>query len=123
MSKAVVHVCTNCQHPDYKSRRRGEAGGEALFVALRKALRDHKLDKEFSVEEITCLGNCKKRCRVSVAAPGNWSWLIGDLLPEDNFDDLMSFLRDWLDADAGLIPKEERSKWLMHHALGRVPPH
>ena len=122
MSEAVVHVCTNCQHPDYKSRRQGKAGGEALPEALLKALEERKLDHLFKIDLITCLGNCKKRCRISVATPGRWSWLIGEISPEDDFKELMDFLEDWLDAENALIPKQERSKWLMQHGLGRVPP-
>ena len=122
IEEAAVHVCTNCQHPDYRSRRLGKAGGEALSEALKAALEEQRLGHTFKIELITCLGNCKKRCRISVAAPGRWSWLIGDLSPEDDFTDLMDFLRAWQRAENGLIPKEERSKWLLRHGIGRVPP-
>jgi len=122
MNEAVVHVCTHCRHPDYKARRQGKPGGEALPEALKTALEEQGLDHIFKIEPITCLGNCKKRCRLSVVAPGRWSWLIGDLSPQDDFIELMDFLRAWQAAENGLIPKEERSKWLLRHGLGRVPP-
>ncbi len=122
MNEAVVHVCTNCQHPDYKARRLRKTGGKALPEVLKAALEEQGLDHIFKIELITCLGNCKKRCRISVAAPERWSWLIGNLSPEDDFIELMNFLRAWQGAENGLIPKEERSKWLLRHGLGRVPP-
>lgn len=122
MNEAVVHVCTNCQHPDYKARRLGKVGGEAFPEILKTALEEQGLNRTFKIELITCLGNCKKRCRISVGAPGRWSWLIGDLSPEDDFTELMDFLQSWQGAENGLIPKAERSKWLLRHGLGRVPP-
>lgn len=122
MSEAVVHVCTNCKHPVYKSRRHGVIGGEALSHAVKTALVEHGLDGRVSVEEIPCLGNCKKRCRLSIAAPGRWSWLFGNIAPEDDLSEFIFVIREWLNIENGLIPKNERRKWLMRHTLGRVPP-
>ena len=119
---ATVHVCVNCTHPNSAKRRSGVAGGEAVFERLSELLEGEGLSDVFTIERVVCLGNCKKRCRVSVAAPGRWSWLVGEIAPETDLDEFVAFLRAWAGADAGLIPKDERSKWLQRKALGRVPP-
>ncbi len=57
-----------------------------------------------------------------MANPWRWSWLLADLHPEDGVEDIVGFLREWEGAEHGLIPKEERSAWLVSHAVGRLPP-
>ena len=105
-----IHICVNCTHPDAAKRQSGVAGGEAVINRLSARLDDDGLSDHFSVERVVCLGNCKKRCRVSVAAPSRWSWLIGEIASENDLDAFVVFPRAWLDGDAGLIPKDERSK-------------
>jgi predicted metal-binding protein len=89
---------------------------------LASALDREGLAARFRIEETGCLGGCSRRCRISVANPNRWSWLLSDLRPQDGGAEIVQFLRDWEGADLGLIPKDARSAWLLTHAIGRLPP-
>lgn len=123
MTKGTIHVCTECRHPSYSKHRQGKAGGFALIDEIGRALTREELDRDFRLDAVKCLGNCKKRCRISFGAPKKWSWLIGGISPDDDLADLMRVLRKWDRAETGLIAKEERGKWLLRHSLGRLPPY
>ena len=89
---------------------------------LEAALVREGLAPRFRIEDTGCLGGCNRRCRISVANPARWSWLLSDLRPQDGPEDILQFLKDWQAAEAGLIPKEDRKAWLLTHAIGRLPP-
>lgn len=122
MEKTTIHVCTRCKLPDAGARSEGGTAGLQMRDMLGMALDREGLASRFRVEETSCLGGCSRRCRISVANPNRWSWLLSDLRPQDGADDIMQFLRDWEEADMGLIPKAERKAWLLTHAIGRLPP-
>lgn len=122
MSPAVLHVCGQC-----RVRKKSEARGEHLDAARLRArieelLAGGALSEKIQISPQVCLGNCKRALRVSIAGPDRWSWLIGDIATAHDCDELLVFVRQWLAAPQGLIAKQNRSAWLIGHALGRLPP-
>lgn len=122
MNKYEVQVCIECKHPSLIKRWSGVAGGSALLDAIVSKVSAHGLDNTFEFRPVACLGNCKHRCRMSVVGQGRWTWIVGDIHPVRDGDDIVEFLQAWLKADKGLIPKLCRSPWLVEKSLGRVPP-
>jgi predicted metal-binding protein len=77
---------------------------------------------ELQAQGFACLGNCRRRCRMSVAAPGRWAWLIGDIAPGDHLAPLCAFLDAWLASPDGAVPKDRRPEALRRKLIGRVAP-
>ena len=121
-SQPVIHVCVTCRHPDLSRHRRGEGGGAAMPAALQGALDREGLADQFELRTYECLGSCSYRCRISIAGAGRWSWLFGKLSPNDDLTPLARFLRFWLSAPDGFVPKPDRPAALGAWLLGRVPP-
>ena len=118
----TLHVCINCTHPDYKSRKLKKAGGEAVLEILQSKIQESNSVQPITVKPIICLGNCGKRCRVSISGPKKWSWLFGELSPDKDLSEFIEVIEKWQEEPDGFILKEERSKWLVRHTLGRTPP-
>ncbi|TCS64756.1 DUF1636 family protein [Varunaivibrio sulfuroxidans] len=122
MSPAALHVCGQCRVREKAGARGVSSGADPLRMRIESLLRRSELNEEIQISPQTCLGNCKRALRASVAAPGRWSWLIGDITDAQDCDELLVFIRQWLAAPQGLIAKQDRSAWLITHALGRLPP-
>lgn len=102
---AEIHLCATCPQ------------GNAIGTALRAAAPD--LAETLRV--FPCLGGCRRRARLSIAAPGRWGWMFGDLTP-DAVPDLLAFIRLWLADAEGLVHKHRRPTALRTAILGRMPP-
>ena len=123
MTCSTIHVCIRCKLASSKRRGGYETHGLQLRDALIDALEGAGLASRFRIAETACLGGCNRRCRISIADPARWSWLLADLRPdEQDAGQIIRFLEEWLAAEDGLIPKTERSAWLVSHAIGRMPP-
>lgn len=102
---AEIHICTTCPQ------------GRALASAFCAAAPD-LVD---AVRIFPCLGGCTRRSRASIAAPGLWGWMFGDLKPYDA-PDFIAFIRLWCADAEGLVPKHQRPTTLRTAILGRMPP-
>ncbi len=114
-----IQVCVEC---GTKAVPPGEPpAGEKLYDLIRDILSDPQLSS-LKARKVACLGNCDCECRVAMADPDRWSWMLGDVHPDED----AAFLRDvfhlWVNAPNGLIPKAERPQALKDKALGRMPP-
>jgi len=117
----VIQVCEGCTDADPAKRAARTGGGPALRAAVDALVADLPADAGMKVAGFSCIGNCAKRVRLSVAGPGRWSWLFGELSPADA-PALKAFVSVWLAAPAGLVPKNDRPPTLRPKILGRVPP-
>lgn len=117
----AVHVCTGCSHPSRDRRSDGPTGLD-MVPAIRSLVGKAGLGEALGVAPYPCLGNCERRCRLSVGGRGRWSWLLGDLAPDDVPTDLATFIQRWVAAPDGFLAKESRPPRLRRHLIGRVPP-
>ena len=67
---ATVLVCVTCKSEE------GPAG-----VALYGALAARLVDEDIALSPVECLSVCKRPCTVALAAPGKWTYVVGDLEP------------------------------------------
>ena len=114
-SPAVLHVCRSC------TRRGIATAGPALAAALREALAA-AVGAAVEVRESRCMGECRRRCRACIVGARRWSWLFGDLHPDQDLGALVLFIRHWLAAPDGRIASEDRPAGIRWHLIGRVPP-
>lgn len=114
-----VQVCLEC---GTKAAQPGEApAGEKLFDLVSDILNDPAL-ATLQPRKVACLGNCDCDCRVALAHPERWSWMLGDVDPLRDEAFLREVIRLWVDAPNGLIPKADRPQALTDKSLGRIPP-
>ncbi|MDB5411825.1 MAG: hypothetical protein JWR10_160 [Rubritepida sp.] len=118
---SLLHVCTPSTHPD-RDKRGAVAAGEALALRLASEAAARPGLAGLRVVAAPCLSNCPARCRVSLAAPDRWSWLVGGLDPDASMDDLLLFAENWLAAPDGFVARDGRPKSIRPLLLGRVPP-
>ncbi len=111
---STLFVCVTC-------RREGDPPAE-----LRRGARLHATLKarapDLEVVAVECLSNCTRACSAAVAAPGKWTYVIGDLDPERNVDDMLAFARAHTEAADGLPAWRERPVHVRQHTIARVPP-
>ena len=111
---STLFVCVTC-------RREGDPPAEvrpgARFYA---ALRERATD--IDVVPVECLSNCTRSCSTAVSAPGKWTYVVGDLDPKQNVEDILNFARAHKASPDGLPPWRERPVHVRQHTIARVPP-
>lgn len=116
-----LQVCAPCIHPDREKRGLVKAG-ELFATRLAAEVAQRPELAGLRVVVAPCLGNCAARCRVSLAGPGRWSWLIGGLDPDATTGDLLDFAKHWMAAPDGFVARDDRPRAIRSLLLGRVPP-
>ncbi len=108
---ATVLVCFTCKS------ELGSAGA-ALYDALEARL----VDEDIALCPVECLSVCKRPCTVALAAPGKWTYVVGDLSREDNIEDIVTAARRYAAAPDGLVPWRERPLPFRKGVISRTPP-
>ena len=118
MSKNSVRivVCTACRDAADAEARPG-----ARFLdALRARLAARALD--IATESVECLAVCKRPATIALAAPGKWTYVVGDLSREANLEDIVIAARRYAAAPDGLVPWRERPLPFRKGVISRTPP-
>ena len=68
------------------------------------------------------LSVCKRPCTVALAAPGKWTYVVGDLSREANVEDIVTAARRYAAAPDGLVPWRERPLPFRKGVISRTPP-
>jgi predicted metal-binding protein len=105
-------VCVTCK---------SEAGpmGLGLFDAL-----DQRLVSEPSIalRAVECLSVCKRPCTVALAAPGKWTYVVGDLDRDFHLEDIVVGARRYAASPEGIVPWRERPLCFRKGVVSRTPP-
>lgn len=118
MSKqdVTVFVCVSCRDGADAEVRPG-----AVFLdALRTRLSERNLT--LAVEPVECLAVCKRPATIAFAAPGKWTYVIGDLDVEAHVDDLIDAAQSFAASDNGIVPWKERPVCFRKGVVSRTPP-
>jgi predicted metal-binding protein len=109
---ATLYVCVTCKSGE-------DHPGPALFEALSA-----RLDGEptISLQAVECLSVCKRPCTVALAAPGKWTYVVGDLNLDDHLDDIVTAARRFAQTRDGLVPWRERPIPFRKGVISRTPP-
>jgi predicted metal-binding protein len=108
---ATVLVCVTCKSehgPD----------GATLYDALEARL----ADEDIALRPVECLAVCKRPCTVALAAPGKWTYVVGDLSREANVEDIVIAAQRYAAAPDGLVPWRERPVPFRKGVISRTPP-
>jgi predicted metal-binding protein len=109
---ATLLVCITC-----KSEERPLGAG--LFAALSDRLAG---ETDIALKPIECLSVCKRPCTVALAAPGKWTYVVGDLTREEHIEDIVTAARRYGAAPHGIVPWRERPLSFRKGVVSRTPP-
>jgi predicted metal-binding protein len=109
---ATLLVCVTCK---------SEAGplGPDLFAALGE-----RLDPEpgIALKAVECLSVCKRPCTVALAAPGKWTYVVGDLDRDLHLEDIVVGACRYAASPDGIVPWRERPLCFRKGVVSRTPP-
>ncbi|ATX67259.1 DUF1636 family protein [Roseinatronobacter bogoriensis] len=114
-------VCTTCRSatpanplaaPDAEKRP-----GAELLQALQLAA-----PESVRVLAVECLSNCSRGCTVALRKPGAWTYVYGNLTPENHVPTILEGAQKYRDAENGLVPWRERPEHFRKNCIARIPP-
>jgi len=105
-------VCVTC---------RSEAGpiGPGLYEALGERLASQP---DIALKPVECLSVCKRPCTVALAAPGKWTYVVGDLDRDTHLEDIVVAARRYAASPEGIVPWRERPLSFRKGVVSRTPP-
>ncbi|MEM6666327.1 MAG: DUF1636 domain-containing protein [Pseudomonadota bacterium] len=111
----TITVCTTCrQDRDDPNPIRD---GYRLMTALEGAAKDRE---DVDVRAIRCMSACDNGCAVQIAAPGRFTYVLGDLDPVKHIDDVLAFADLHAEQKSGLVPKVIRPEAIKTNVMARV---
>jgi predicted metal-binding protein len=111
-SAATLLVCVTCRSDEGPM-------GPGLFEALNERL---AAEPDIALKAIECLSVCKRPCTVALAAPGKWTYVVGDLKRESHLEDIVAAARLYASSPAGIVPWRERPLSFRKGVVSRTPP-
>jgi predicted metal-binding protein len=111
-ASATLLVCVTCK---------SEQGplGPGLFEALGGRL---AAEPHITLKAVECLSVCKRPCTVALAAPGKWTYVVGDLTCDSHLEDIVIAARRYAASPEGIVPWRERPLSFRKGVVSRTPP-
>ncbi len=116
-TKVTAFICVTCRAGDTGEER----PGRVLFDAVTSKL-GSPADSDVTVTPVECLSVCKRPCTIALMASGKWTYVVGDLDPEVNVDDVISMTASYGLSDNGIVPWRERPQSFRKGIISRIPP-
>ena len=120
-AKPILSICMTCR--DGREGACDTRGGSRLArrVAEKLALGS---DQQMQLRGVQCMSQCKRSCIVSLAAEGRFTYVFGELDPDDDthVDALFELVSQYLKAPEGFLERKDRPAPLQASILGRLPP-
>jgi len=111
----TIIVCSSCRDASGSDER--PRPGEILGKAVRETARGAGV----RVRQVECLGNCKRRLSAALLRDGCWTYVFGDLTPDDGHHLIAGALLLSASTD-GLLPWRGRPECLKRGLVARIPP-
>jgi predicted metal-binding protein len=112
-SSTIVSVCTACR----ASSSEAPPAGEVMLAALTPELQA----SDVTVRSVRCLGVCKRPATVAVSAPEGYTFVFGDLDPQDGPSAIAAFVKSYRETDYGFVPWAARPELLRTRLVARIP--
>jgi len=111
-----ILVCQTCRHAGKTDRP-----GERMLPALRDAIETAGLGGIIEVTGSACMAGCGRLCTVAVRAAGKATWFFGDLDPQADIADIVTFAELYVALDDGWCRSGDRPGKLADYTLARIP--
>ena len=93
--------------------------GPGLFEALAQRLVS---EPGIALKAVECLSVCKRPCTVALAAPGKWTYVVGDLDRDVHLEDIVVGARRYAASPDGIVSWRERPLCFRKGVVSRTPP-
>ncbi|MGJ0509574.1 MAG: DUF1636 family protein [Methylocystis sp.] len=114
-SDVRIVVCVSCRDAGEDNSR----PGAAFLDALQARLRARSVD--LRVESVECLAVCKRPATIALAAPGKWTYVIGDL-SSATVDDVIDSALRFGESENGIVAWKDRPQCFRKGVVSRTPP-
>ncbi len=104
-------VCVTCK-----------AGERVVGAAFYDTLVARLAGAAIAVRPVACLSVCKRPCTVALAAPGKWTYVVGDLVAGDHVEDVVTAAERYAASADGIVPWRERPLTFRKGVVARTPP-
>jgi predicted metal-binding protein len=109
---ATLLVCVTCRSDEGPM-------GPGMFEALSERL---AAEPDIALKAVECLSVCRRPCTVALAAPGKWTYVVGDLKRESHLEDIIAAARSYAASPQGIVPWRERPLAFRKGVVSRTPP-
>ncbi len=113
-SSVTVFVCQSCGEQE-----RGPLAGARLLNALRERNTDTDM---ITVTGVECLAVCERPMMVAFAARDKWSYVLGNVDPATDVDDILAAAKAVAASPCGVPAMEDRPAFFRDGVVSRVPP-
>ena len=119
--KPILSICMTCR--DGREGACDSRGGSSLARRVAEKLAREN-DPQKRLRGVQCLSQCKRSCIVSLAAEGRFTYVFGELDPDDatHVDALFELASRYSKAPEGFLERKDRPAPLQASILGRLPP-
>ncbi|WP_415921711.1 DUF1636 family protein [Tateyamaria sp. SN6-1] len=113
-----ITICTSCQHKGTACRP-----GYELIDKLRRAIAEagDAVPEDFAISGVACMAGCDRPCTVAYHGTKKATYLFGDIDPETDVDDLVTFAGQYAELEDGWCSSTDRPGKLRETTLARVP--
>ncbi|NRB36215.1 MAG: DUF1636 domain-containing protein [Rhodobacteraceae bacterium] len=113
-----ITICTSCRHKGTECRP-----GYDLIERLRQAIAKagDAVPETFEISGVACMAGCDHPCTVAYHGTKKATYLFGDIDPETDIDDLVSFAKQYAYLSDGWCSSVDRPGKLRKSTLARVP--
>jgi predicted metal-binding protein len=116
-AEVTLTICTTCRREDVDPE--ATRPGAILMAALSEA----ELPAGVTVRGVECLSACKRGCSmVLTGGDDRWSYIYGDLDPDQHVDDILAGAAAYAATADGLVPWRERPQVFRKQSIARIPP-
>jgi predicted metal-binding protein len=116
-SEVTIFVCVSCT----SGGARPDTPGLSLFERVSGAIAKQP-DCKAEVKAVDCLAVCKRPCTVALAGHGKWTYVVGDLDPDTNAEDVIAAALSYGATINGIIPWKQRPQSFRKGVISRIPP-
>jgi predicted metal-binding protein len=118
-----LFICVSCQSQGAAPAPEGEpTDGKRLYDEARSLEAAMGTAAPVHVVPTLCFANCERGCSAGISAPGKWSYVLGELRPEDAAD-LMLYGEAYAKASTGVVLPSGRPASLQRSVIARFPSH
>jgi predicted metal-binding protein len=98
-------------------------GGTRLAQEIVKCSKNHAVTR-MQIRGVKCMSQCKRPCIVSLTAQNQFTYIFGDLDPDENVhvEALFELAARYENSTEGFLERKDRPKVLQANILGRLPP-
>lgn len=117
----ILSICMTCR--DGREDACDTRGGARLARRVAEKLaRDS--DPQMQLRGVQCMSQCKRSCIVSLAADGRFTYVFGELDPDDDthVDALFELVSQYSNVPEGFLERKDRPAPLQASIVGRLPP-